>query len=152
MMFTLGQTSLPCRAVVKIFRPPDSDQPTPAAHHEQAVHVEQSRRIRSTFVDDDLFRPSVVADGFCEKRGRGGFVAVLRQHEIKGVSLFVDCPVQIGPPAFDLYISFVSHLTGHCIAMSREGIRHEQPVGAFLRCASSAIVSAYFSTHRLSAA
>lgn len=28
---------------VEIFRSPDSDQPTPAAHHEQAVHVEQGR-------------------------------------------------------------------------------------------------------------
>jgi hypothetical protein len=28
---------------------------------------------------------------------------VFRQHEIKGVSLFVDCPVQIRPLAFYFY-------------------------------------------------
>ena len=152
MMFTLGQTSLPCRAVVKIFRLPDSDQPTPAAHHEQAVHVEQSRRIRSTFVDENLFMPSVVADGLCEKRGCGGFVAVLRQHEIKGVSRLVDCSVQIGPPVFDLYISFVSHLTGHCIAMSREGIRHDGAVFRFLACAFAAISGENLTTQRVKVA
>jgi len=75
--------------VVKIFRPPDSDQPTPAAHHEQAVHVEQTSRVRSTFVDDDRARPAVIADRFHEERSSCGFVAALRQHEIKGFPLLV---------------------------------------------------------------
>ncbi len=52
--------------IIEIFRPPDSDQPTPAAHHEKAVHVEQTCRIRSAFVDDDLIWPAVVANGFYE--------------------------------------------------------------------------------------
>ena len=52
--------------IIEIFRPPGSDQP--AAHHEQAVHVEQTSRIRSTFVDDDLVWPAVFANDFYEKR------------------------------------------------------------------------------------
>ena len=68
--------------IVEIFLSPDGDQPTPAAHDEQAVHVEQASCVRSTFVDHDLVWPAVIADGFHEKRSCCSFVAALRQHEI----------------------------------------------------------------------
>ena len=74
----LDETVVLLNDVVEIFRPPDGDYPTPTAHHEQAVHVEQNRRIRSTFVDDNFVRPAIVADGFHEKRGCGGFATTHR--------------------------------------------------------------------------
>jgi len=54
--------------IVEIFLSPDGAQPTPAAHGEQAVHVELLSCVRSTFVDHDLVRPAVIAGGFHEKR------------------------------------------------------------------------------------
>ena len=56
--------------IVEIFRAPDSDQPTPAAHHEQAIHIEQSNRIRSALVENNFVWPTVIANGFREKRSR----------------------------------------------------------------------------------
>ena len=46
--------------------------------------------------------------------------------------MFVDHPVEVVPISTHFHISFVCYLTGHCKAMSREGIRHELDVWRFL--------------------
>ena len=73
--------------IVEIFRAPDSDQPKPAAHHQQAIPIEQTNRIRSALVDNNFVWPTVSADGFHEKCSSCGLVAALRQHRgVKTVS------------------------------------------------------------------
>jgi len=150
MMFALMQTSLHCRAAVQVFCPPNGNQPTPHDQGQQTIHVEQARRVRPTLVNYNFVTPPVIANSFSEERSGCGFVTGFRQHKIKGFSHcpagdaciadrgLVDCPVQIGPLAFDLHIV--------------SSIRHELPVGAFRRCASSAIAGEYFAIHRFSVA
>lgn len=47
------------------------------------VHGVQADRVRSTFVDNTLVRPAVIADRFYENRIDCGFIAALRQNEVK---------------------------------------------------------------------
>jgi hypothetical protein len=83
--------------IVEIFHLQDVDQPAPSIHSQQAIHVEQPHRVRSAFVDDDLFRPAVIADGFSEERGRCYFIATLSEYEIMGIAQLIDRPIKICP-------------------------------------------------------
>ena len=103
----LDKTMVLFNDIVEIFRPPDSDQPTPTTHHEQAVHVEETSCVRSTFVDNNFVWPAVIADGLCEKRCRCGFVTSLGEHEIKGFPRLVDRSVQICPLALNFDIGLI---------------------------------------------
>lgn len=64
-------------------------------------------------------------------------MAPLGQHEIKGLAMFIDCPIEVTP--LRLTLKYVS------------SIRHDRPAGDFMRLAASAGTSgAYFTTRRFS--
>ena len=138
--------------VVEIFRLHNADDPTNPRELEDDVDTLQSSKISATFVDDNALGDTVGGNGTLEKPAGCSRVAVLRQHEFKGLTVAVDRAVQICPFTTHSDVGFVSHLAGHCIAMAREGIRHEQAVGFFLACAFAAICGAYFTTQRFNVA
>ena len=53
--------------IMNIFDLQDLDQPTPTLYHQRAIHVEQSCRVGSTFVDDNLVRPTVTGNRLAKK-------------------------------------------------------------------------------------
>lgn len=93
--------------VVEVFNLQGLDQPEPSMQQQQPVDVLQSCQVRTTLVDDDLFGPTIVLDRAGEEGAGRSLITVLRQHEIKGFSEFIDSAVEIGPLAFDLDIGLV---------------------------------------------
>ena len=138
--------------IVEIFRLNNTDDPATPRELEDDVDTLQTSKISAALVDDNAFRDTVGGNGTLEKPTCGSRVAVLREHEFKGLAVAIDSAVQISPLATHSDVGFISHLAGHCIAMAREGIRHEQAVGFFLACAFAAICGAYFTTQRLNVA
>lgn len=74
----------------EILRAATRDEPPPTAHCERPVHGVPADRVRSTFVDNTLVPPAVIADRFYENRSDCGFIAALRQHEVKCFPLLQD--------------------------------------------------------------
>ena len=81
--------------VVEIFRLHNADDPTNPRELEDGVDTLQSSKISATFVDDNALGDTVGGNGTLEKPAGCSRVAVLRQHEFKGLTVAVDRAVQI---------------------------------------------------------
>lgn len=71
------------------------------------VHFSNTRRISSTFVDNDLFWNSIGRQRFGKEFGGCWPISSLRQHEIKGVSCFDDRSIEIHPLPAHTNVGFV---------------------------------------------
>jgi len=108
--------------------------------------------IGATLIDYDPQWNAIVLQCLREEQRCGSCVTTLRQHETKGFAITINGTIEVCPFPTNLDVWFVSHLAGHCRAMSREGTRHEMAVGRFRFCASNAIKGENLTTHLLSVA
>lgn len=100
--------------VVEIFHLQNLDQPTPAIHHQQAIHIEQAGRVGSAFVDDNFVWPTVISNRFGKECGRRRLITPLRQHKIQSLALLVDRSIEIRPLTLKLDIGFIHSPRSTC--------------------------------------
>ena len=77
-----------------------------SCQHQQHIDILNVGIVGAAFIHDDFMREAIVVDGLLEDRGSSHFVTLLEQHEINGVTEFVDGTVQVDPFSFDLNVRF----------------------------------------------
>ena len=134
--------------VVEVFDLEDLDRASRTRELQDDIDAFQTRQIGPTLVDYDPIWHAIGANCPLEEPPRRSLVALqFREHEIKDFACLVDGSVIIGPPSLNLNVGFISHLTGHCKTMSREGIRQDMAVGRFRAWAFAAIMGENLITH-----
>lgn len=91
--------------IVQVFAGSNSHAPT----HESCCFQFPNRPVRSSVpVQSDHARCSIVPNRLPEEPLGGSHIAVLAEQEVDGLPEFIDRTIQIRPPAFDLYVRFVT--------------------------------------------
>ena len=97
------------------------------------AEILQTSKISAALVDGNALWDTVGANGSFEKPSCSGRIAVLRQHEFKGLTVAINCTVQICPCATHLDVGGAYFTTQRfsmawsTSAMVFSGLRYETP-------------------------
>jgi len=109
--------------LVEVFDLPDFNERTGSREFQDRVDSLKASQIGAAFVNDKPLGNAVSCNGFLEKTPRRGQIATFRQHEIKGLAIAVDGPIQIGPFTPNLEIGLVNAPGARCAALAHLSLR-----------------------------
>ena len=121
--------------VVQILRPVDPDPAVRASPPKGRIHPRQACGVRPALVDGAGPRQPVRGDRFRQKAQRCRFIAMFRQHEIKGLSVPINGAIKIAPIPAHLHIGLVQAPGWCCSSLAplrhsgqRRGVFHDPAV------------------------
>ena len=114
----LDKTMVLLNDIVEIFGLYDADSPTNTRKFEDDIEALQTRKIGAALVDNNALRDTVGANSTLEEPTGSGRVAVLREHEIKRLSVSVDRAVQVSPFALNLDVCLIHAPGTGCRSLS----------------------------------
>ncbi len=100
----LDETMILLKDIVEIFDLQDFNRLTCTSDFRDVVYSMSSSQIGSAFINDYFVRNAIACDGLLEETPRGTEISALREHEIKGLPVTINRPIEISPFAFDLFI------------------------------------------------
>lgn len=104
----LDETMILLKDIVQILNLQDFNRLTCTSDFQDVVYSLNSSQIGSAFINDYFVWNTIVYDGLLEETPCGTEISALREHEIKGLTVTINRPIEISPFAFDLDICLVN--------------------------------------------
>lgn len=105
---TFDEAVILFKDIVEIFDLPDFNDPSRSGEFQDRIDSLQTSQIGSALVDDNPLGNAVGCDGHPEKLAGCGQIPTFRQHEIKGLAIAVNRPIQVDPLATNLELGLVN--------------------------------------------